>query len=312
MIPRIPYIFSTNEQFSFARAFQNWIRKWKDLQYSRDRRIMKSSFVVDFTGLTTSASLAERTFILEPPKVMEIVGVELEVFSSGTLSTVTLSSSDSRFESTEVTVSAVAGNRGYVSNFQNLNLPTTETEFYIALTGNVASIKVTFSYSSQRIVSKNFGSRLNIYSMAKTFSSLYDILLSNKSSYEAIEGPDNTVDNDLRIYSISLINNTAIAINKNSTRIPSNLRSFVSIKTYCVMAVTSDLDVELQDEVTGGIANCTFSGAGPTTIKSASSTINDTQTLDDTDDSNDDYKIAVTREAGTDTIKSLYIVLYYR
>jgi hypothetical protein len=291
----------------------NFERMYKDLKYSRDRNITKSSFIVDFNAISNTTPEVQRTFIFDPPIDLIVNTIELEVVSSGSTATVTVSSNNPLFQSKSVSVTNVAGNRAYLKISNPITaLSSSSTTFIVTSTAAVSSVKLNIGIISQRLTKKSFLSSLLSIEAGTTLANLVSTLNSAFSSYETEVLANTNNQDDIRVEVITIRENTAVGITREQTRIPSTGKKFDSIKCYLCCAVGSNLFVKLLDENSSTIASSTVSGSGTTSTTKQVISVTDTQTLDDLDTAASDYEISVSRDSGVGTINWFYAVIYYK
>ncbi len=313
MIPRIPFSFGAGFKLDPYKLTANFERMYKDLKYSRDRNITKSSFIVDFNAISNTTAEAQRTFTLDPPKDLIVNTIELEVVSSGSTATVTISSNNPLFQSKSVSVKNIAGNRTYLKISNPITAPSsTSTTFTVQSTAAVSSVKLNIGIISQRLTKKSFLSNLLSIEAGTTLASLVSTLNSAFSSYETEVSANTNNQDDIRVEVITIRENSGAGITREETRIPSTGKIFDSIKCYLCCGVGSDLSIKLIDENLSTIKSSTISGLGSTSTNKEVISVSDIQTLNDLDTSSSDYILSVTRDSGAANIHWFYAVIYYK
>lgn len=315
MIPVIPFKFSNNETLSPKKLVANFQEISKQITKLQGKRYTYSSFVLTFDGITSADDVALRTFRIRAPLAYEVVGVEIQYYDNAA-STVTLTSTASGFQTVTLTSSGSLTERAYIYKVQNCIVGSlTDTDFILAVSaGTVETCKVIVHIRSSRFSAEPANYTLSdVMAIPSGGTTSAANLNTEFSEVAAAVTADSASQQDLRIQVITRRNVvTPFPTTDTPIFLPSSGRSIHSMDATIVAVATNNVSATLRDETGGSVVSVSTVANGATTIVRTTASVNDTQSVDDPDDSADDYLITMSRTgAGVATIPLFYTVIYY-
>jgi hypothetical protein len=322
MIPRIPYIFADGETLSTRKIKDNLLRLHKDLEFSSDRNLNTSQFMVDFTGIAAATAQALRTYRFRAAANMVIIGLELIVQSNAANAFVSLSSPTPNITGlSPVTVSCSSTDPvgttsyGYKDQRIALALGSAPVDFVVNTSGNIGSCKIVVHYRASRYIKRStiytfnpeLDSTTNLSTAASRLNSSFSAWATQISNNEAAN-----LDVNYEVYRVW--NDAASPLINALTLIPSEGRVIDRLAVSVVCAAGTTLKAEIKADAGIGAVLSTVSQAGINTGTLAESftDVDGTETGTDVTDAAQDLQLEIVRTAGAATILSAYVTIVWK
>lgn len=326
MIPAKSVLDLTNgEPLTPARLNRAFWQMYSDLGAAMKRRYSRSSFELDFSGLTEASTSAEQIFLLKPPFGWRIEAVELYLYAAtGNIVDVSIESDMPGFE-TVVVEPAGATTRAVATQSMNA-IGSGGTQYTFTLRINASGAytltrcRVMIHFRSDR------GNAAVAYTPvtvadAPTFASAESNVASKlNTAFTAYatslaQLTNSSTQNNLRINVFALRNiPAALPASDRDIRLPFYLsQRFHSMDVVNLGAVGDNITGALLPANRGAaITSVTVNGSGTPPAKTQGTLISHSMTgvgIPSVTDPADDYFIQMTR-AGGGTIPLAYVVVY--
>lgn len=308
MLPRIPFLFSDNETLTPLKLSSNFKRIKTDIRNLLRRRYFYSSFLINFNTLASGVTQGERSIKINPPKGLEVIGVEVCYYSTAA-TTVTISSSNAGFESFTVT-GVGATQRAYKYKNQSV-VVAANSDFDIICnqsSGTADGLKIIVHLRVDRF-SESEPDEFTFTEFKSGDSALASKLNTLFSTIKTIVDDSDANVDDLRI---QVINRIKIPVSlptvDNKHIIPDSGKSLSKITLGVFGPVGNSLTGTLTNKTGSTIVAQTVACDGA--LKLGSTTTSGVQPDNTPEASTSDWKLTLTR-TGTDIIANGYVVLYW-
>lgn len=272
MLPRKAANFASGQTLDINRVNSGFEQIYRDLLASTSKRYAYSSFELDFTSLASTHTAAAFTFLIKPPVIWEVVGIELVAYepTAGTATSLSLTNTLTGSKTTTV-VPGTSAARGYAtSNYVALGAASTEQTFTLAVTGAGYTLGRTYAIVHVRIDRGNAGvtySTQNLVNMPRVASGETTTAATLNTAFSAYETATTantaTVDRQFRwqVFTMRPVAATILASDRD-WRLPCNARLYHSLDVVNYGTAGNDVTFDLLDSsgVTLGFSRTVLGG----------------------------------------------------
>lgn len=323
MKPKAFYRFKDGPNFSPSAMLSNLRTAAHDINEARSRRYTYSSFVLDYTGVSSTTTTDALEYRFQAPWDYDIVGIELVAYASSNVSAVILQALNSggsdavdvRAEVTGVNVRAAAQFAGCI------NVPSSVENAFIlspVQTGawTMNSCRVTVYIRTDRSSGSDWDleddqALLPRPGLTTSATDMNTILATGQASADALTGGMD-ISQTLMVVSRRNLTAAPLAARELDNRIPASSRRLTHMQAGLVCAATSSMAFSFRDTAAASLSSFNVTGNGATNLRVSSlQTTPVTLAVTDPDDSNDDNYARINRNSGTDTIVFAYLVLFF-
>lgn len=311
MKPKIPFTFATGDTLAPTKLNDNFLQMALDLEEVLARKYFYSSFVLDWTGLTSGAPSAEHTFLIRAPFAYEIVGVEVVLYDASTPATLTITGAGTSFEPMVLTAAGATTEVRDTSNNVVRVPANTEVSFTMdTWAGPMDKCYAVVHIRHDRAPATTY-SRANAPRFAAGESVAAAKLNTAFSDYETAVAADAAATNGMRIQVVThRPMAVALAASDADTRIPATGRILHSYDLVNHGTVGNDVTITVLDEAAATVSTTTVAGAGTGGAKTQGVSVNQEQANTDPTTVADDWKLRFSR-IGASSIDLAYTVMYW-
>ena len=299
---------------------KNFRRVQADLNNSMARKYVYSSATFDFSGVTDTSVFDELRFLFTPPVAFDIVGIEIEAFTtSAPISSITISSTISGFvtQTLAITTSTLASK---TDNFTASSAGNAQVGISLAVTAGstpwtLGACRVTVHYRTSR---GNAGDVYTPYTptlLPGPTTAINRASLNTEFSNLAAAVSNNTSANKCMRFSVYTLRSIAGAVPTSSadTRIPQTLRRVAKVDIGVVAGGASTWQVDFGETAPsfGTQITATASPAAANTLAIGSTTVVVLQSFDVPNQASSDSLVRFSRFSGAVGAPLLYAVVYF-
>lgn len=312
MKARIPYTFADGDTLSPSKLNTNIQRMMDDLHDAKKRRFRRTSFKLDFSGLSNTSGPSEFQYTIRLPAAYQIVGVELVVYEASG-STISLSNDVSGFLPISVATAGATSKASTVSNQTFAVASNTDVKWTLS-NSNAGAYTIERCYAIIHIrTARNTTDTPSVVAPSIPSGAAVDPATLNTffSGYETDVATETSENNGWRVQVYTRRQMAAaFPTSDRDFRIPSSQQVLHSYDVSHTGAAGDNLTVAILDEAAATVATVTVNGSGFPPNASQGNLISDTQTLDAPQTPGSDYKVRFSR-VGAGIIPHAYAVLYF-